>query len=74
MSGQLRLETIYLTQEDADNCFTTKLSSFSKLVTYLSSALIIRYVVFRLGSYSTSIKISARATQAFVSLNRVLPA
>ena len=49
-------------REDADDYFVIKASSFSKSVTYSSSASIIKYVVLRLASCSTSAKISDKAT------------
>jgi hypothetical protein len=52
--GQLWLETIHLTREDAD-CFATNSSSSRRLVLPSSRMSIIRYIVRRPRSCSTSI-------------------
>ena len=74
MTGQLRLDTTHLMRGDADDCFAMKLSNFGRSATHSSSMSMIRYVVLKLVSRSTSAKISDKAAQAFVSSNKLLPA
>ena len=74
MSGQLQLDTNHLTHKDADDHFATKGSRFSRFVTHPSSASVSMSVVPKLGSCSTSAKISVKAIYAFASLNTALPA
>jgi len=73
ISSQLWLETIYLIGEDMEEVWTTKSSSFSKPITHLLNTSIIRYMLFKLRSYSIFIKILDKAIYIFISLKRVLP-
>ena len=71
--SQLRLETIYLIQDIHEVC-TIKSNNFGKSATYSSSALMIKYMLSKLGSRRMLVKISDKVTQAFASSKSVLPA
>jgi len=53
---------IHLTYRDTDDIWTIKSKSFGKLAMHSSSALMIRYVLFKLGSCRIFLKISDKAT------------
>jgi len=74
MLGQSRLETIHLSREDAEDCFTTNPCNFGKTAVHLSGLSIIRQVAFKLGSCNMFAKTSVRATQASALSNSALPA